>query len=91
MRKLAIKDAELMRSELFIWNIFTKQPPRNDIGYYFSDPKRLYPNFEGEEMIKGLTLLIDKYKPNCIMTLGRTATYILAGKNTITKLMDQKV
>jgi len=82
---MALRDAELLRSELFIWNVFTKRPPKNDAGYFFQDKKSLYLNIEGEEMLKGLTLLIDEYKPNCIMTLGRTSTYLLTGKTTITK------
>jgi len=82
---MALRDAALMRSELFIWNIFTKQPPKNNVNYYFSDPKNRYPNAEGEEMIRALSLIINQYKPNCIMALGRTAAYVLAGRDTITK------
>ena len=50
---MGLRDAAIVRSHIFLWNIFTKRPPDNDIGYYFQDPGSLphqctIPTFEGE-------------------------------------------
>ena len=79
------RDASLIRSELFLWNIFSKRPPNNDISHYFTSPKCEILTFEGEEMVAGLRQMISSYKPNVIVALGAIPFYILTGKKGITK------
>lgn len=82
---MALRDAEVLRSELFIWNIFTRRPPANKVEYYFQDKKCTVPTFEAEEMISALRQMIKLHKPNVIVALGSTALYILTGQIGITK------
>ena len=82
---MGLRDAGILRSDIFLWNVFTKRPPQNEIQYYFQDEKQTMLTFEGEEMVRGLRKLICDHRPNLIVALGATAVYILTGKRGITK------
>ncbi len=74
------RDAAILRSELFLWNVFSRRPPNNDVEYYFKDKKRSMLTFEGEEMLRELEFLVKKHRPNLILALGGTALWALTGK-----------
>lgn len=82
---MGFRDAGIIRSEAFIWNIFSKRPPRNNIGHYFQDKKCRVPTFEGEQMIASIRLMIQEYKPHVIIALGAIPLYILTGEIGINK------
>lgn len=82
---MGLRDAGLLRTELFVWNIFQKRPPNNDVGYFFQDNKNRVLTAEAQEMVDGLQLLIEEHRPNCVVALGATALWVLCGKKRITK------
>jgi len=82
---MGFRDAGILRSEVFIWNIFQKRPPKNNIGYYFQDKQNRVPTFEGDQMIASIRLMIAEYKPFVIVALGAIPLYILTGETGITK------
>jgi len=82
---LGLRDASILRGELFIWNIFSKRPPGNNINHYFEDKDNRVLTFEGQQMVTAVRMLIQQYKPYVIIALGAVPLYVLTGKKRITK------
>lgn len=84
----------LPRATCYVWNVFSQQPPGNNVGYFFQDKKCTKLTWEGEEHVENLrAFLIDLLEkreaglggPNVILALGREAMMILTGKKRIYK------
>ncbi len=80
-----LKDSGILRPEIFLWNIFHRRPPKNDVGYFFTDHKHYIPTEEGAAMIVIVKEFLEKFRPNCVLAFGNTAMAILTGKTQITK------
>lgn len=88
-----LKARGILRSEVLVNNIFSQQPPKNDVSYFYSHyPDKL--TWEGERHVQRLkgwleTILSDRQKglkrPNVLVALGATAMNILTGQTKITK------
>ena len=82
---IALKDAQVSRNELFLWNCFHQQPPYNDIDYFFRDSKRTILTDEGLEHIDRLAKHIQDYNPKLIIAFGAIPLFILTGKSEISR------
>ena len=89
-----LRNAEILRQDVLVHNVFKQRPPKNDVSYYFSDSKNTVPTWEGQEHIDGLQRWLSKLLkrremglggPNVICALGREAMMVLTGKKRITK------
>ena len=80
----------MTRGQILVTNIFKQRPPRNQVGYYYSDKAKLRLTWEGEEHVKHLEMWLSalrrsKDRPKLLVALGRQAMYHLTGKKRITK------
>jgi uracil-DNA glycosylase len=90
----ALKTVGLNRSELLVHNVFDQRPPRNEVGYFFSDKGKKNLTWEGQEHVDRLEawlkqLLRNRKEgfggPNVLVALGREPMLILTGRDQITK------
>lgn len=80
----------LMRPEVLIANVFSQQPPKNDVNHFFDNPiSRKYPKLtpEGEEHVEVLRVFLRRLKEksnvNIIVALGAPAMWVLTGHKKI--------
>jgi uracil-DNA glycosylase family 4 len=89
-----LKSAGILRSEVLIWNLFHKRPPRNEVGYFYHDKRCTKLTWEGQEHLEETRRWLEKLKrqrdagmggPNILVSLGREATLALTGQDKISK------
>lgn len=89
----ALKDAELLRSEVLVNNVFAQRPPKNDVKHFFESYLRKL-TWEGEEHVGRLKEWLErmlkdrdegKERPNLLVALGAEALWALTGHKRITK------
>lgn len=89
-----LRGVGIARSEVLVWNIFHKQPPMNNVNYYYTDKTMTVLTEEGEAHIEKLRhwlFMLQKNKremgigPNIIVALGDLPLRHLTGKKGITK------
>ena len=74
-----------IRSQCFIGNLSQERPPDNKLDAWFLDSKNTQPNERLAGWISVLKEQLEELRPNLIIALGRHPTYILTGKDGITK------
>lgn len=74
-----------LRSQCFVGNLCQERPPENKLDLWFTDTKNTIPNEKLAYWISVLKEQLEDIKPNLIVALGRHPTYILTGKDGITK------
>jgi len=84
----------IIRSDQLLHNIFTQQPPKNRLGYYYTDAKCTQLTWEGREHVERLRIWLEKILerrqrtgngPNLLVALGKAAMMHLTGKKRIYK------
>jgi len=84
----------IIRSDQLLHNIFSQQPPGNNIAYYYTDKNKTKLTWEGREHVERLRIWLEKILerrkrtgkgPNLLTALGRQAMFHLAGKKRIYK------
>lgn len=90
----SLKAAGILRSEVLLWNLFHRRPPKNDVSYFYQDKKCTRPTWEGQEHIDQTRIWLEQLLrqresagsgPNVLVALGREAMLALTGKEYITK------
>lgn len=90
----SLRTVGLARGSILIHNVFTQQPPKNKIEYFFQDKKMTKLTWEGEEHVAKLKQWLQGLlrvreaggeAPNIIGALGAKAMLVLTGKKRITK------
>lgn len=74
-----------IRSQCFIGNLSQERPPDNKLSLWYQDKACLIPNPRLANWISALKEQLEELRPNIIVALGRHPTYILTGKDGITK------
>ena len=90
----SLRISGMARGMILVHNVFTQQPPKNNVAHYFQDKSGTKLNWEGEEHVarlkEWLGRLLELRKtgaggPNVIGALGAKAMLVLTGKKRITK------
>jgi uracil-DNA glycosylase family 4 len=79
-----LSGAGISRHDCLITNVAREKPPGGKIAFYFKDAKCTIPKDILLQDIEKLKKDIRVFKPNIIITLGKVATQILTGNNSIT-------
>lgn len=74
-----------IKSQCFVGNLSQERPPDNQLSNWFVDSKNTIPNERLQGWIDTLKQQLEELRPNIIIALGRHPTYILTGKDGITK------
>lgn len=72
-----LSSAGIVRASCFVGNVCQQRPPKNDINSF---------EFDGAEIQEGLTQLssdLQRYAPNLVVLLGKTALYAAKGTKNI--------
>lgn len=77
---LGLREVGLVRSLLWITNLFKQRPPKNDPSYFFRDTELRYLTDEGMQHVEILKAELETWKPNIIVALGAHALFLLTGK-----------
>ena len=89
-----LRQKMIPRPSVLITNVFSQQPPKNNVGYYFQDKGKTKLTWEGEEHVEKLRIGLETLKqkrdrslggPNILVAFGREAMLVLTGKKRITK------
>ena len=89
-----LRTSGMARGMILVHNVFTQQPPKNNILHYFQDKSGTKLNWEGEEHVARLREWLESLLklretgaggPNVIGALGAKAMLVLTGKKRITK------
>jgi len=77
----------IVRSRVLLTNVFWQKPPRNDVGYFYTDKSKTKYTWEGQEHLDNLKEWLSELfpRPNVLIAVGRTAMYALTGKKRIWK------
>jgi uracil-DNA glycosylase family 4 len=78
--------AGIGRSSILITNVVSERPPKNDIGTFFRDSKHVVPTERMQQYLHQLRKNIEKYRPNVVVALGRTALWALTGETNVTNV-----